>query len=1009
MFKSIVSGLVFLLTIAPFSSFGQQTQVYTDPNEVYESGVDLFLKKQYGASNETFERYLRLSPTEPLLVQKARLYMLMNDVKLERNNAHTELADYLRNEPENNTTNLAAFVLASYYFDQQKYKQAARWYDKVNVSNLPKDEWDEAHFKMAYSFFKDDEYDKAKPLFQKISTQDGKYFVEANYYLGYIYYIEKSYESALKYFEKIKGRGPDIMNLYIAQIYYAQKAYKMSLEASVNNQDGKYGKEFTLLVAKSHFQLDEFEPAHEAYKRYGTHTDGLTPDEIWQMAFSYYQTGDYEAAHPIYVKITSEDNALGQLANYQLGECFLKLDMKQNAFYAFGTAKDKDFNKDIKEVAHFNYAKLAFELGQGTVALATTQDFITSYPQSEFIDAAQGMLAEMFLNLKNYTQAVKVLEQIKTYNQQTRSVYQRITYLRGEQLYLDRNFDLSAAYFTKSLKFTPDGLLEAQAHFWLGEIHFQQKEYPEAVKAYNLFLNHTAAPKSRYYHDVYYALGYAYYMQEKNTLALNYFKQYNDKATLVDNQAKYADNALRLGDVYYLLEKLNSSISSYSYVSSRNLPGSDYALFQQAHLHGLMQKHELKIATLKKIESNYSKSTYYDQALFAIAATYFDNLGQSKQAIEYYNKLIKTGKRSVLIADAYLRLALIYYSMEMNDKVLEYCEKTIAEYDRTDAAHQAAQLRIEVLRNTGRTDDMMKLGITRTAKDSLLYDAGLKQFRKGDYAKASKVFDDYINNFPDGFFILHTNYYKAQSLIQLKKEEESLPYLRFVANQPKNEYSDYALRALADYHFNKGQYERALPYYVKLDSITDEREPYIESLMGQVRCQYQLKNHDKVKSVGNRILSTEKISKLYVLETNLLMGKMQLETGNHRTAQFHFDYVSKESPGEMGAEALYLSAVSSYEQNEIEVAREKVFKLDDKFPSYEFWVVKGFILLSDLYVAEGDYFQARATLTTILDAYIDGEQIIIDECKAKLERIDELEKGDQNKQKEEEGGDEEGF
>ena len=1000
---------VFLHLLFAFANvYGQKTQVYIDPHEVYENGVDLFNKKQYGASNETFERFLDMSSNEPLLIEKAKLYMLLNDVKLERRNSHSELAKYLRSEQESNMTNLATFTLACYYFDQEKYRQAARWFDKVDVSNIPKDEWDETNFKMAYSFFKDNEYDKSKPLFRKISVQDGKYFVEANYYLGYIYYLEKNYESALKSFEKIKDKGPEIMDLYIAHIYYAQNAYQMALSQSQSRQDGKYGKDFTLIIAKSYFQLEQFDKALESFKKYGTDTEGLSSEEIWQMAFSYYQNKEYETAHPIYVKVASENNALGQLANYQLGECFLKLDMKQNAFYAFGIAKEKDFNQEIKEVAHFNYAKLAFELGQNNVAMTTTQDFISGYPNSEYRDAAQGMLAEMFLNLKNYTQAVKVLDEIQKFNAQTKSVYQRITYLRGEQLFLDRDFNMSSTYFRKSLKFTPDDLLEAQAHFWLGEINYNLKLYDEAIKEYNLFLNNSKSKKSRYYTDVYYALGYSHYLKGSFTTALNYFKQYNEKGSLVDDRNKYADNALRLGDVYYQLNKLTSAISSYSYVSSRNLPGSDYALFQQSHLYGLQDKHELKIATLKKIESNYNKSEYYERSLFAIAATYFENLGQATSAINYYNKLINTGERSNLIAESYLRLGLIYYSQGLNDRAIEYCERTIREYDRTESAHQASQLRTQILRNTGRTDEIMAIqGIERTTKDSLVYDAGLRQYRTGEFNKASKVFSEYIENFPDGFFIVQANYYKAQCLISMEKIEESLPFLRFVANQPKNEYSDYTLQSLGDYHFKKASYNLAVPYYAKLDSITDDRETYILSLMGQIRCHYELKNYDEGKDIGTRILSSEKISKIYILETNLIMGKIQYEQGNHRTAQFHFDYVAKESPGAMGAEAKYLSAYSAYEQGNMDDAEEKVFALQDQFPSYEYWVVKGFILLSDLYVAKEDYFLARATLSTILDNYKDGEQVIIDECNSKLKRLDELEDNDKIKVEEEDNFEEE--
>jgi len=52
--------------------------------------------------------------------------------------------------------------------------------------------------------------------------------------------------------------------------------------------------------------------------------------------------------------------------------------------------------------------------------------------------------------------------------------------------------------------------------------------------------------------------------------------------------------------------------------------------------------------------------------------------------------------------------------------------------------------------------------------------------------------------------------------------------------------------------------------------------------------------------------------------------------------------------------------------------------------------VKGFILLSDIYVKEKDYFQAKATLQSIIDNY-EKDDGILDICKMKLKEVENLE------------------
>jgi len=46
-----------------------------------------------------------------------------------------------------------------------------------------------------------------------------------------------------------------------------------------------------------------------------------------------------------------------------------------------------------------------------------------------------------------------------------------------------------------------------------------------------------------------------------------------------------------------------------------------------------------------------------------------------------------------------------------------------------------------------------------------------------------------------------------------------------------------------------------------------------------------------------------------------------------------------------------------------------IIELSDNYASYDYWVAKGFLLLSDIYLANGNDFQARETLKSIIDNY----------------------------------------
>jgi len=1010
--KKLILSISLIIGISS-SLVAQKTVIHESSSELFNEAMELHKKELYGPSNKMFRQFMAVS-TDAQKKEKAHMFVLINNVELDHKNAATELDRFIRYKGNNNETNYASFALADYYFYKRKYRRAAKLFDRVDVSNLPVEYWEEANFKMGYSFMMAKKYDEAKPLLNKIRSKQGPYFVEANYYYGYIAYVQKDYNLALKSFEKIKGKGPQIMDLYIAQIYYAQKAYKQTLDHIGISKTEKYQKEFDLLSAKAYFQMEDYAKAAEYFDKVGVLDEDLSPEDIWQMAFTHYQNKNYKAAHPLYVKITGEETALGQLANYQLGECYIQLDKKQNALNAFATAKGLKFNPEITEIAHFNYAKLSFELGYQNMALKSTRSFIDNYPKSEYTDPAKGMLAEMLLNTKNYDLAIKILEEIKNFNPQTRMVYQKITYLRGEQEMDVKGYDRAKAYFTKSLKYNDDPLLKAQAYFWLGEIDYRKNNYSSSIQNYNRFLSSSAASQSKYQLNAYYNMGYSYFKQNKYSNALNYFKKYKEKASLRGDKVRYADNLLRLGDSYFLMKQYRQAASSYNWVSSKKLNGSDYAIFQEGIIQGLLHKPEKKVSLLKKLLSSYPKSSYFDDSKFEIANTYYQELGNSSEALKVYNEIVADDKTSRFAMYSLVKIGLINFQQGKNNSALRYFKQVVEDFPRTSSANEAMDMAETIYVKTGRADEYidwvnsLKNGQIRlTKQDSLMFNSAMGFYRTADCLQAIIGFNKYINRFsPNGFFLLHSHFYKAECQYHNNEIKNAVAGYEYVASLPNNEFSERAFSQLARISYNAKDYAQALEYYDRLELVADERDNYIQALVGQMRCNYELKNLAAAKENAKIILPLENIEQDMVLETNLVLGKIQYMDSNMSTARFHFNYIVEKSKTVKGAEAQYYIAKITYDEAKYDECRKEIFALDDHYASYGYWVIKGFVLLADVYIAKEDYFQARATLRSILDAY-DEDEAIVAECKAKLEEIKHLESANNSTPDEEEEEEEE--
>lgn len=1002
------------LTLIAFLAFGllkakaQKTAIYRTPEATYENALEYYEKGLYGPARELFQQY-RLKADEGINKRHSSIYALLCGIQLGNNKEALELEKMLRNENATILENRAFFVLGNYYFNEGKYRKASRMYDYVSTAGLNKNEFQEASFKMGYSFFEDHDYDKAKKYLGQARVQQGTYFIPSNYYYGYILYLEKNWSSALSAFAKLDGKGPQNVQLFEAQIHLVQKQYTQAIEKSEKLlESDKLRDEALLVIGKCHYQMGNYDKALNAFKQYGRPTEELESDELFQFGNAYFEKKDYDHAFPFFTRLSALNNDLGQLSSYQLGYCFIQLDRKQNAFNAFSEARRLDFNKEIKEVAFFNYVKLAFELGYQNVAVSSLNEFIETWPNSEYVDEAKGILAESFLRTKNYKQAIAVLDEIKNLNFNSQKAYQKVAFNRAQELFLNKEFKEALTYFNKSLQFPIDKRIEAEAHFWKGEMAFQEKKFDLAISNYNRFINLRAASESKLYNQAFYSLGYCYYSKKAYPLALNYFLKYKDQEKFFGKApATYVDNYLRLADCYFIQRQYSSAADAYGYVASKNYAGSDYAIFQQGMIYGLQNQPNMKISTLKKLVRDHKNSIYMDDALFETAQVYM-GLKDYTNAENLYNQIISRHDASPFVADAYLSLGLIYYNQNMDNRAISYYKTVIEKYPRSEQAEEALRFIELIYVNSGRGEDYIDFiatipnsNLRITYQDSLLYESAMIKYREGDCGTASKTFRSYMSRFGQkGYFIIPVNYYLAECEFYYGDKEKSLEFYSYVADQSRSDFSEKVYLKLGNIYYERQELNKALNYYSELEKAATSKDNYVTALSGEMRCNYALGNKDEAKKNAIDILPVENISKDYVIEANLTLGKIQMEDNNYTTALYHLSYVSRESQNILGAEAQYLKAEVFYRKAAYDSSINAVFDLNDRFSPYEYWVVKGFILLSDNYFAQQDYFQARATLQSILDGY-DGDPELIRICKEKMDLIEKAENPEPIKEEEE--------
>ena len=103
--------------------------------------------------------------------------------------------------PESRFYKTIYFDVANYYFENEKYSYAYKWFLKTNQSQISRQLLPMYYFNKGYTFFLKKKYEEAKKLFESVKNNP-EYESDSHYYLGYISYLLEDYEGAIADYTK---------------------------------------------------------------------------------------------------------------------------------------------------------------------------------------------------------------------------------------------------------------------------------------------------------------------------------------------------------------------------------------------------------------------------------------------------------------------------------------------------------------------------------------------------------------------------------------------------------------------------------------------------------------------------------------------------------------------------------------------------------------------------------------------------------------------------------------
>jgi TolA-binding protein len=275
-------------------------------------------------------------------------------------------------------------------------------------------------------------------------------------------------------------------------------------------------------------------------------------------------------------------------------------------------------------------------------------------------------------------------------------------------------------------------------------------------------------------------------------------------------------------------------------------------------------------------------------------------------------------------------------------------------------------------------------------QDSLSYQAAEKLYMARD-KKARLQFERYLNQFPNGSFVLNSQFYLAELLYADGEYDKSLVGYDYVLAQPDNSFTEPALSKAAGLQYNAENYAKALAYFERFAKVSNSGNNLLNARTGIMRCQFKMKNYQACIEVANQILGSEKVSDIQKRETNYKLALSYYNLGDKDKAFPILSKLSVDTNSGEGAEAKFLVADILYEKQKLKEAENEIMDFIDKNSPHQFWLAKSFMLLSDIYLKNGDEFQAKHTLKSIEENYPEQTDGILDMTRRKLQLIEAAE------------------
>ncbi|MDR2894892.1 MAG: tetratricopeptide repeat protein, partial [Alistipes sp.] len=233
--------------------------------------------------------------------------------------------------------------------------------------------------------------------------------------------------------------------------------------------------------------------------------------------------------------------------------------------------------------------------------------------------------------------------------------------------------------------------------------------------------------------------------------------------------------------------------------------------------------------------------------------------------------------------------------------------------------------------------------------------------------------------------------FAAAERIYLSGEtERAIPALEnYINGDARGQYIPTALGYLSGLYFAAERYAEAADTYLKVWNLIGDESAAHKAVEGYVDSTIATEDPERISAASERVAKQS-----WIGAGEPVLRKIRFAAAGVLRDQGETDaatVIYRELAGDVrtveGAESAYRVIEHLYNSGETRAAEEAVFALSQAGTPHGYWLGRAFLTLGDIYVGEGDTFQARATLQSIVDGYTPEDDGIVAAAKERIANL----------------------